>query len=80
MSISTTKKFIVKGKSVDFINREGSSLSIPKKGPARLPNCLSYSLFLLTEDGASEMVGIAQQVEQRTENPRFTNSNLVPDT
>ncbi|KAJ6952211.1 hypothetical protein NC653_041379 [Populus alba x Populus x berolinensis] len=48
MSISTTKKFIVKGKSVDFINREGSSLSIPKKGPARLPNCLSYSLFLLT--------------------------------
>ncbi|KAJ6952197.1 hypothetical protein NC653_041372 [Populus alba x Populus x berolinensis] len=80
MSISTTKKFIVKGKSVDFINHEGSSPSIPKKGPARLPNCLSYSLFSLTEDGVSEMVGIAQQVEQRTENPHVTSSNLVPDT
>lgn len=26
------------------------------------------------------MVGIAQLVEQRTENPRVTSSNLVPDT
>ena len=26
------------------------------------------------------MVGIAQLVEQRTENPRATSSNLVPDT
>ncbi|KAJ6911748.1 hypothetical protein NC652_022127 [Populus alba x Populus x berolinensis] len=48
MFILITKKFIVKVKSVDFINHEGSSLSIPKKEPARLPNCLSYSLFLLT--------------------------------
>ncbi|KAJ6843213.1 hypothetical protein M6B38_300805 [Iris pallida] len=31
MSIPTTIKFIVKGKSVDFRNREGSSPSIPKK-------------------------------------------------
>ncbi|KAK7278276.1 hypothetical protein RJT34_23302 [Clitoria ternatea] len=27
---------------------------------------------------ASRMVGIAQLVEQRTENPRVTSSNLVP--
>lgn len=26
------------------------------------------------------LVGIAQSVEQRTENPRVTSSNLVPDT
>lgn len=31
MSIPTTMKFIVRGKSVDFKNREGSSPSIPKK-------------------------------------------------
>lgn len=28
----------------------------------------------------SEKVGIAQLVEQRTENPRVTSSNLVPGT
>jgi len=31
MSIPTTVKFIVRGKSVDFRNREGSSPSIPKR-------------------------------------------------
>ena len=31
-------------------------------------------------DATLEMVGIAQLVEQRTENPRVTSSNLVPDT
>lgn len=31
MSIPTTMKFIVRGKSVDFLNHEGSSPSIPKK-------------------------------------------------
>lgn len=31
MSLLTTMKFIVRGKSVDFRNREGSSPSIPKK-------------------------------------------------
>ena len=31
MSIPATMKFIVRGKSVDFKNREGSSPSIPKK-------------------------------------------------
>ncbi len=30
MSIPATMKFIVRGKSVDFKNREGSSPSIPK--------------------------------------------------
>lgn len=30
--------------------------------------------------GCLGMVGIAQLVEQRTENPRVTSSNLVPDT
>lgn len=36
ISILATMKFIVRGKSVDFRNREGSSPSIPKspqKGP-----------------------------------------------
>ena len=33
ISIPATMKFIVRGKSVDFRNREGSSPSIPKKGP-----------------------------------------------
>lgn len=49
MSISTTRKLIVRGKSVDFWNREGSSPSIPKtkKGLVRLPNFLLYSLFSL---------------------------------
>lgn len=45
MSISTTRKFIVRGKSVDFKNREGSSPSIPR--PLQLPNFLSYALFSL---------------------------------
>ena len=31
MSIPATMKFIVRGKSVDFKNREGSSPSIPNK-------------------------------------------------
>ncbi len=30
MSIPTSMKFLVRGKSVDFRNREGSSPSIPK--------------------------------------------------
>lgn len=34
-------KFIVRGKSVDFKNREGSSPSIPKK-PIRLLNYLFF--------------------------------------
>ena len=37
-------KFIVRGKSVDFRNREGSSPSIPKK-TIWLPNSLSYPFF-----------------------------------
>lgn len=43
MSIPTTMKFIVRGKSVEFFNREGSSPSIPNKKPILLPR----SLFLL---------------------------------
>lgn len=45
MSIPTTMKFIVRGKSVDFINREGSSPSIPnkkKKGPVLFPNSFFF--------------------------------------
>ena len=176
MSILATMKFIVRGKSVDFKNHEGSSPSIPKK-TIWLPNSLSYpfdltffvsgskilillihfytkgserkscslitchiiydiyiwymykwtslskespfewftieifihtethkvvlltnyrnwmrlcntlsididprSLVKWNEDETSGIVGIAQLVEQRTENPRVTSSNLVPDT
>ncbi|KAK8959407.1 hypothetical protein KSP40_PGU018282 [Platanthera guangdongensis] len=41
----------------------------------------NYGLFYanMTEDDARKMVGIAQLVEQRIENPRVTSSNLVPD-
>lgn len=46
MSIPTTMKFIVKGKSVDFRNREGSSPSIPNKKSILLPNYL-YSFFFI---------------------------------
>ncbi|KAJ6817693.1 hypothetical protein M6B38_410345 [Iris pallida] len=46
MSIPTTMKFIVKGKSVDFRNREGSSPSIPNKKSILFPNYL-YSFFHL---------------------------------
>lgn len=45
MSILATMKFIVRGKSVDFKNREGSSPSIPKK-TIGLPNSLSYPFFV----------------------------------
>ena len=38
-------KFIVRGKSVDFKNREGSSPSIPKK-PIRLLNYLFFFFFV----------------------------------
>ncbi|KAJ6850050.1 hypothetical protein M6B38_266440 [Iris pallida] len=44
MSIPTTIKFIVKGKSVDFRNREGSSPSIPKKKSILFSNYL-FSFF-----------------------------------
>lgn len=37
-------KFIVRGKSVDFKNREGSSPSIPNKKPILLPKYLSSSV------------------------------------
>ena len=37
-------KFIVKGKSVDFRSREGSSPSIPNKKPILLPN---YFIFYI---------------------------------
>ena len=51
----------------------------------RLCNTLSIdidprSLVKWNEDETSGIVGIAQLVEQRTENPRVTSSNLVPDT
>jgi len=44
MSIPTKMKFLVRGKSVDFQNREGSSPSIPKtrKGPVGFFNYLSF--------------------------------------
>ena len=45
ISIQTTMKFIVRGKSVDFINREGSSPSIPTKRPVLLPNCFFILLL-----------------------------------
>lgn len=45
MSIPATMKFIVRGKSVDLKNREGSSPSIPKK-TIWLPNYLSYPFYL----------------------------------
>ena len=38
MSILTTMQFMVRGKSVDFRNREGSSPSIPKQKPILLLN------------------------------------------
>ena len=57
MSILTTRKFIVRGKSVDFRNREGSSPSIPKKGPldsliifipfSRFVNGSNFVIFLI---------------------------------
>lgn len=59
ISILATMKFIVRGKSVDFRNREGSSPSIPKspkKGPFNsltiypmlvVPNSLCFSFILL---------------------------------
>lgn len=45
MSIPATMKFIVRGKSVDLKNREGSSPSIPKK-TIWLPNYFSYPFYL----------------------------------
>ena len=47
MSIPTTMKFKVRGKSVDLINHEGSSPSIPKR-PVSLSNFFSIikSLFI----------------------------------
>lgn len=47
ISIPTTMKFRVRGKSVDFKNREGSSPSIPKKKTIWFLNYLSLSLFCL---------------------------------
>lgn len=43
MSIPTTMKFRVRGKSVELKNREGSSPSIPKKKPILIP----HSFFTL---------------------------------
>jgi len=49
ISIPTTMKFIVRGKSVDFRNREGSSPSIPKGPFYSLSLYLDlYSFFLLS--------------------------------
>lgn len=45
MSIPATMKFIVRGKSVDFKNREGSSPSIPKR-TTWLLNSLSYPFLV----------------------------------
>ena len=47
MSILTTIKFIVRGKSVDFKNREGSSPSIPKK-PILTPKIVTLSPFFVS--------------------------------
>lgn len=48
ISIWATMKFIVKGKSVDFRNREGSSPSIPTPKKSHwLPNHFSYPLLFL---------------------------------
>lgn len=49
ISIPTTMKFIVRGKSVDFKNREGSSPSIPNpKKPVCYLFILSYPLFFVS--------------------------------
>jgi hypothetical protein len=42
MSILTTMKFLVRGKSVDFISREGSSPSIPTQTLFLFPDHSSY--------------------------------------
>lgn len=51
MLIPTTMKFIVKGKSVDFRNREGSSPSVPikkKRAQQIIWSCdLGHFLFML---------------------------------
>lgn len=52
MSIPATMKFIVRGKSVDFKNREGSSPSIPKK-TISLPNYLADPLSLAVPNSLS---------------------------
>lgn len=46
MSIPTSMKFLVRGKSVDFRNREGSSPSIPKS-PFNSLIFYPISLFLI---------------------------------
>lgn len=47
MSIPAKMKFIVRGKSVDFKNREGSSPSIPKK-TIWLPNSFFFFFILFS--------------------------------
>ena len=63
MSIPTKMKFIVRGKSVDFKNREGSSPSIPKKSLFDsknlypIPFFVSGSKFLYLSDSLTNVFG-----------------------
>ena len=47
MSILTKMKFIVRGKSVDFQNREGSSPSIPKTLKSTIASLIIYPFFVI---------------------------------
>lgn len=64
MSISTTRKFIVRGKSVDFRNREGSSPSIPKKGP--LDSLIIFILFFLFVNGSNLIIFLIHSILSQT--------------
>lgn len=68
MSIPTTMKFIVRGKSVDFRNREGSSPSIPNKKLILLPKYLS-SFF-------SSAIQFKQNSLSFSFTPLFHNTNV----
>ena len=50
ISILATMKFIVRGKSVDFINREGSSPSIPKSPQKGSFNSLTIYPMLVVQN------------------------------
>lgn len=64
MSISTARKFIVRGKSVDFRNREGSSPSIPKKGP--LNSLILFILFSLFVNDSNFVIFLIHSIFSQT--------------
>ena len=72
-TLPTTMKFLVRGKSVDFRNREGSSPSIPSKKPI----LLLYYILLFFISGSKKIQYLSYSFYSFTNGPKVNYSQPI---